>query len=190
MRTRDACWSVLTNQRRARHRLAAMVYGMVQRHSAELKLTAQWVGTTVRLIFADGERRLTQLNLPAFPFPRISGSCRGRDRCCSSLRDALEGDGHTLSRQRRQEDRPVRAALNDQKHSRGDEDLGMLTSTGVRWRSVVKAFASTPVVRSLAGASALAEGDVPCMWICAQQAAEVTRPARGMSAAVSPRMSA
>ena len=80
----------------------AMVYGMVQRHSANLEIdSAPGLGTTVRLIFPIANSMLaTQVNAPVAQ--RMTRRLRilivdDDPLLIKSLRDALEGDGHLVA---------------------------------------------------------------------------------------------
>jgi len=80
----------------------AMVYGMVQRHSAELEIdSALGSGTTVRLIFPVSELSHGQTaRLPALAMPaqRLSLLLVDDDPLITqSLQDSLEADGHRVT---------------------------------------------------------------------------------------------
>lgn len=80
----------------------AMVYGMVQRHSADLEIdSAPGKGTTMRLIFqAAMTAHLSTVRVPAAPSPnrRLRILIIDDDPLLiKSLRDVLEADGHVVT---------------------------------------------------------------------------------------------
>ncbi|MGE0680218.1 MAG: PAS domain S-box protein [Candidatus Binatia bacterium] len=80
----------------------AMVYGMVQRHSADMEIDSTvGEGTTVRLIFAEPIAAASRLNLPGDQGPapdRLRLLIVDDDPLLlKSLRDTLEGDGHLIT---------------------------------------------------------------------------------------------
>jgi signal transduction histidine kinase/ActR/RegA family two-component response regulator/uncharacterized membrane protein affecting hemolysin expression len=149
----------------------AMVYGMVQRHSAELEIdSALGRGTTLRLSFAVTSEPL-QGAAPAAvnvqPNRRLSILLVDDDPLLiKSLRDILEGDGHLIT-----------AADGGQRgideftaaHRRGEPfalvitDLGMPYVDGRKVAATVRAVSpSTPVILLTGwGRRMLAENDIP-----------------------------
>jgi PAS domain S-box-containing protein len=80
----------------------AMVYGMVQRHGAEIDIdTAPGHGTTMRLVFDVSETAIVDLGTPAAAYARPSRLriliVDDDPLLLKSLRDALEGDGHAVT---------------------------------------------------------------------------------------------
>jgi CheY-like chemotaxis protein len=78
-----------------------MVYGMAQRHSAELEIqSVLGVGTTLRLIFPVEMAELSaaaRVVAPARPLQRLRILVIDDDPLLTqSLRDTLEGDGHSV----------------------------------------------------------------------------------------------
>ena len=79
----------------------AMVYGMAQRHGAELEIqSVLGVGTTLRLIFPVAMAELSaaaRMVTPARPLQRLRILVIDDDPLLTqSLRDTLEGDGHSV----------------------------------------------------------------------------------------------
>ena len=148
----------------------AMVYGMVQRHSAELEIeSAAGIGTTVRLIFA-----LAEPFVPAAavrPRPAAPSHLRillidDDPMLIKSLRDVLTEDGHEVSvadgGQKGIE--TFTAALKGGKaFSVVITDLGMPYVDGRRVAAAIKAASSsTPVILLTGwGKRLLAENDIP-----------------------------
>jgi signal transduction histidine kinase/ActR/RegA family two-component response regulator/HAMP domain-containing protein len=149
----------------------AMVYGMVQRHSADLEIdSAVRRGTTVRLIFAVPE----QLTLTTADRPRLQqASQRLRillvdddPMLIKSLRDILEQDGHavTVADGGQKGIEIFTAAV-----SRGNAfslvitDLGMPYVDGRKVAAAVKAASPQTAVVMLTGwgRRLLAENDIP-----------------------------
>ena len=149
----------------------AMVFGTVQRHSAELEIeSAPGAGTTVRLVFA------VPATIPAEPGqPGQAFNVPSRLRLLlvdddpillRSLRDALETDGHVIETANGGEAgiAAFRAALD-----RGEAfaavitDLGMPYVDGRRVAVAVKeASPATPVILLTGwGRRLVAEGDIP-----------------------------
>jgi CheY-like chemotaxis protein len=148
-----------------------MVYGMVQRHSADLEIeSAVRRGTTVRLIFAAPE----QLSMTAADRPRLQQpSQRLRillvdddPMLIKSLRDILEQDGHavTVAEGGQKGIEIFTAAV-----SRGNAfslvitDLGMPYVDGRKVAAAVKAASPQTAVVMLTGwgRRLLAENDIP-----------------------------
>jgi PAS domain S-box-containing protein len=149
----------------------AMVYGMVQRHSAECEITsAPGQGTAVRLMFAPAGAESAVAVLPsAAPTPsqRLGILLVDDDPLLiKSLRDILEGDGHTVTAADGGQSGidAFRAAL-----SAGDPyaavitDLGMPYVDGRKVAAAVKAASPmTPVILLTGwGKRLLADNDVP-----------------------------
>jgi signal transduction histidine kinase/ActR/RegA family two-component response regulator/uncharacterized membrane protein affecting hemolysin expression len=149
----------------------AMVYGMIQRHSAELEIdSVVGKGTTVRVLFAaaqapleDARRTATRL-LPAL---RLRVLLVDDDPLLiKSLRDILEGDGHVITVADGGEngiDTFVSAQHGGNPFSLVITDLGMPYVDGRKVAAAVKAAnPSTPVVMLTGwGRRLLAENDIP-----------------------------
>ena len=149
----------------------AMVYGMVQRHSAELEIdSALGRGTTLRLSFpvtSESLQGIAPAAVSAQPNRRLSILLVDDDPLLiKSLRDILEGDGHLIT-----------AADGGQRgideftaaHRRGAPfalvitDLGMPYVDGRKVAASVRALSpSTPVILLTGwGRRLLAENDIP-----------------------------
>ena len=148
----------------------AMVYGMIQRHSAELEIeSAVAKGTTVRVLFgvasttADVEKTAKRLQ----PVQRLRILLVDDDPLlANSLRDILEGDGHVITvadggqngidtfQAARQGKSPFSVVITD---------LGMPYVDGRKVAAAVKAVApSTPVIMLTGwGRRLLSDNDVP-----------------------------
>jgi signal transduction histidine kinase/ActR/RegA family two-component response regulator len=148
----------------------AMVYGMIQRHSAELEIeSAVGKGTTVRVLFgvasttADVEHTAKRLQ----PVQRLRILLVDDDPLLvNSLRDILEGDGHLITvadggqngidtfQAARQSKSPFSVVITD---------LGMPYVDGRKVAAAVKAVApSTPVILLTGwGRRLLSDNDVP-----------------------------
>ncbi len=149
----------------------AMVFGMVQRHSAELEIeSAPGAGTTVRLVFAVPAAISA---VPGRPGALLEPSSRLRlllidddPILLKSLRDALETDGHVIVTANGGE-----AGISTFRTSldRGEAfaavitDLGMPYVDGRRVAVAVKeASPATPVIMLTGwGQRLVAEGDIP-----------------------------
>jgi signal transduction histidine kinase/ActR/RegA family two-component response regulator len=149
----------------------AMVYGMVRRHSSEIEIeSALGQGTTVRLSFAAPAGASTVPAQPAAVF-EVPTDLRilvvdDDPVLLKSLRDTLEGDGHTIvTANGGQEGIDLfRAALEGkQTFDIVVTDLGMPYIDGRRVASAVKtASPSTPVILLTGwGQRLVAEGDIP-----------------------------
>jgi PAS domain S-box-containing protein len=148
----------------------AMVYGVVQRHSAELEIdSAVGQGTTVRLRFAAAAGAAPPVQAPvADAVPKRLQILLVDDDpiLLKSLRDTLESDGHTIATANSGQEGIdlFRAALNGE-HAFDVvvTDLGMPYVDGRQVASVVKtASPSTPVIMLTGwGQRLVAEGDVP-----------------------------
>jgi CheY-like chemotaxis protein/anti-sigma regulatory factor (Ser/Thr protein kinase) len=149
----------------------AMVFGMVQRHSAELEIeSAPGAGTTVRLVFAIPATILAEPGRPAAPLKapsRLRLLLIDDDPILlKSLRDALEADGHVIISANGGEEgiAAFRASLD-----RGETfaavitDLGMPYVDGRRVAAAVKeASPATPVIMLTGwGRRLVADGDIP-----------------------------
>ena len=148
----------------------AMVYGMIQRHSAELEIeSVVGKGTTVRVLFgvasttADVEKTAKRLQ----PVQRLRILLVDDDPLLvNSLRDILEGDGHVITvadggqngidtfQAARQRKSPFSVVITD---------LGMPYVDGRKVAAAVKAVApSTPVIMLTGwGRRLLSDNDVP-----------------------------
>jgi PAS domain S-box-containing protein len=149
----------------------AMVYGMVQRHSADFEITsAPGQGTAVRLIFAAAETALTTtvvLHRDQAPSQHLRILLVDDDPLLiSSLRDILEGDGHTVTPTDGGQsgiDAFVAALAAGKPHAVVITDLGMPYVDGRRVAAAVKAASPTTPVILLTGwgKRLLADNDVP-----------------------------
>jgi CheY-like chemotaxis protein/anti-sigma regulatory factor (Ser/Thr protein kinase) len=149
----------------------AMVYGMVRRHSADIEIESQpGQGTTVRLSFsapAEAVAGPAQAELSRAVPSRLRILVVDDDPILiKSLRDALEGDGHTVvSAGGGQQGIDVFQAA--KKHGQPFAvvvtDLGMPYVDGRKVASAVKAASpSTPVILLTGwGQRLAAEGDIP-----------------------------
>ena len=148
----------------------AMVYGMVQRHSADIDIeSASAAGTTVRLSFAAAASAAPSAVLgcdrgahgPAHP------ARRRRPVLLRSLRDTLEADGHTIvtanGGREGIETIPRGARSQQWFFAVVLTDLGMPYVDGRQVASAVKAESpATPVILLTGwGQRLLAEGDMP-----------------------------
>lgn len=149
----------------------AMVFGIVQRHSAELEIeSAPGAGTSIRLVFA---LPATVEHAPGQPAPLLKPASRLRlllvdddPVLLKSLRDALEGDGHAILSANGGEAgiAAFQAAID-----RGESiaavitDLGMPYVDGRRVAAAVKKISpATPVILLTGwGQRLVAEGDIP-----------------------------
>jgi signal transduction histidine kinase/ActR/RegA family two-component response regulator len=148
----------------------AMVYGMVQRHGAEIEIdSALGQGTTVRLSFVAAVRAGAPAQ-PAAPYvlpTRLRILVVDDDPVLlKSLRDTLEGDAHTVvaANGGQQGIDLFRAALSvNQTFAVVITDLGMPYVDGRQVASAVKATSpSTPVIMLTGwGQRLVAEGDAP-----------------------------
>jgi PAS domain S-box-containing protein len=147
----------------------AMVYGMAQRHSAELEIeSTPGEGTTVRLGFVGAigvapAATTTQLRIPTGLRILLVDD---DPLLLKSLRDALEADGHTIvtANGGREGIDTFRADLADQQtYSAVITDLGMPYVDGRQVANAVKAMAPTTAVILLTGwgRRLQAEGDTP-----------------------------
>jgi len=148
----------------------AMVYGMVQRHSADLEIESTLrVGTTVRLIFAVPE----PFALPAAELPRPATPSHLRillidddPMLIKSLRDVLTEDGHEVSVAdggQKGIEAFTAAVKKGNPFSVVITDLGMPYVDGRKVAAAVKAASSsTPVILLTGwGKRLLAENDIP-----------------------------
>jgi signal transduction histidine kinase/ActR/RegA family two-component response regulator/HAMP domain-containing protein len=149
----------------------AMVYGMIQRHSAELEIdSVVGTGTTVRVLFGAAQ---TQLGDPDRTAVRLQPAQRLRallvdddPLLIKSLRDILEGDGHVVMVADGGQsgiDTFVSAQQRGSPFSLVITDLGMPYVDGRKVAAAVKAAnASTPVIMLTGwGRRLLAENDIP-----------------------------
>jgi CheY-like chemotaxis protein len=148
----------------------AMVYGIVQRHGAELKIdSVVGQGTTIRLIFAaptaaTGEPNLSVVQAP--PPSRLRLLIVDDDPLLiKSLQDTLEGDGHVVVAANGGQNGidAFRTAV-----QRGEAfavvitDLGMPYVDGRRVAAIKAASPVTPVILLTGWGQRLeAEGDIP-----------------------------
>ena len=149
----------------------AMVYGMVRRHSADIEIeSAPRQGTTIRLSF---DAPTSAAAAPAqssgahvMPAPLRILVVDDDPLLLKSLRDTLEGDGHTIVAANGGQDGIdlFRAALNDkQTFDAVMTDLGMPHVDGRQVAAFVKAASpSTPVILLTGWGHRLkTEGDLP-----------------------------
>jgi PAS domain S-box-containing protein len=149
----------------------ATVFGMVQRHSAELEIeSASGAGTTVRLVFAIPAPILAEPGRPAAPLKapsRLRLLLIDDDPILlKSLRDALETDGHVIVTANGGEAGIAAFRLS---LDRGEAfaavitDLGMPYIDGRRVAAAVKETSpATPVILLTGwGQRLVAEGDIP-----------------------------
>ncbi len=148
----------------------AMVYGMVRRHGAEIDIeSTPGQGTTIRLSFAAASPTAAPAQSKAVPV--IAAPLRilvvdDDPLLLKSLRDTLEGDGHTIVAASGGQDGidVFRAALND-KHPFDVvmTDLGMPSVDGRQVAGAVKAASPpTPVILLTGwGRRLMSEGDLP-----------------------------
>jgi len=149
----------------------AMVYGMIQRHSAELELeSAVGKGTTVRVLFSSAQEAVVDVEQKGArlqPVQRLRILLVDDDPLLiKSLRDILEGDGHVITVAdggQRGIDAFLAAQQRRNPFSLVITDLGMPYVDGRKVAAAVKAAAPlTPVVMLTGwGRRLLAENDVP-----------------------------
>jgi signal transduction histidine kinase/ActR/RegA family two-component response regulator len=149
----------------------AMVYGMVQRHSADLEIdSAVRRGTTVRLIFAVADTpvlRVTQSPRVPQPSARLRILIVDDDpMLIKSLRDILEQDGHAVTVAdggQKGIDTFTSALARGTAFAAVITDLGMPYVDGRKVAASVKAAsAQTPVILLTGwGKRLLAENDIP-----------------------------
>jgi PAS domain S-box-containing protein len=147
----------------------AMVYGMVQRHSAELEIESELgAGTTMRVVFPAEWRREAQ---PPAPFVPASKRLRlllvdDDPLLLRSLTDVLESDGHSVVAADGGQ-RGIDEFLSAGKRGEGFEavitDLGMPSVDGRTVAAAVKAAApDTPVILLTGwGRRLQGEGELP-----------------------------
>jgi signal transduction histidine kinase/ActR/RegA family two-component response regulator/PAS domain-containing protein len=149
----------------------AMVYGMARRHGADIEIdSALGQGTTVRLSFA-APVSVTIAPAPSTVVHAVQVPLRilvvdDDPLLLKSLRDTLEGDGHTIVSANGGQDGIdlFRTALNDkQPFDAVMTDLGMPYVDGRQVAGFVKAESpSTPVILLTGwGQRLMTEGDVP-----------------------------
>jgi PAS domain S-box-containing protein len=148
----------------------AMVYGVIQRHSAEIEIDSKLgAGTTVRLIFAAASNVVAPAKAP--PLSSIPTGMRilivdDDPVLLNTLRDTLEGDGHTIvaANGGREGIERFRAELDGkQTFDAVISDLGMPYVDGRQVASAIKTTSpSTPIILLTGwGQRLVAEGDVP-----------------------------
>jgi CheY-like chemotaxis protein len=149
----------------------AMVFGMVQRHSAEIEIeSAPGAGTTMRLIFAVSAAIAAE---PGQPVGTLEAPSRLRlllidddPMLLKSLRDALETDGHVIVTANGGEAgiSTFRASLDrGERFAAVITDLGMPYVDGRQVAAAVKETSpDTPVILLTGwGQRLVAEGDIP-----------------------------
>jgi signal transduction histidine kinase/ActR/RegA family two-component response regulator len=148
----------------------AMVYGVVQRHGAEIEIdSAPGEGTTVRLSFAVATNSAARVQAPGqFVVPACLRILVVDDDpvLLKSLRDTLEGDGHVVVAANGGQtgiDQFRGARDSDQVFDVVVTDLGMPYVDGRQVAGAVKAMSpATPVIMLTGwGQRLVAEGDVP-----------------------------
>jgi signal transduction histidine kinase/ActR/RegA family two-component response regulator len=147
----------------------AMVYGMVQRHSAELEIESETgSGTTMRVVFPAEWRRDAQRATPAAPASRRLRILLVDDDplLLKSLTDVLESDGHSVSSAdggQRGIDEFLAARERGESFEAVITDLGMPTVDGRTVAAAVKTSASsTPVILLTGwGQRIQGEGELP-----------------------------
>jgi signal transduction histidine kinase/ActR/RegA family two-component response regulator/uncharacterized membrane protein affecting hemolysin expression len=149
----------------------AMVYGMIQRHSAELEIeSTPGVGTTMRLIFpaySPAFSSTVRINAPQVVTKRLRILLVDDDPLLiKSLNDTLEADGHVISVANGGQagiDTFTAAAHTPERFSVVITDLGMPYVDGRKVAASVKGVSSrTPVIMLTGwGQRMLAEDDVP-----------------------------
>jgi signal transduction histidine kinase/ActR/RegA family two-component response regulator/HAMP domain-containing protein len=149
----------------------AMVYGMIQRHSAELEIdSVVGKGTTVRVLFGAAQAQLEDAERTAArlqPAQRLRVLLVDDDPLLiKSLRDILEGDGHVITVADGGQngiDTFVSAQQRGNSFSLVITDLGMPYVDGRKVAAAVKgANPSTPVIMLTGwGRRLLAENDIP-----------------------------
>ncbi len=149
----------------------AMVYGMVQRHSADIELDSEpGKGTTVRIAFPVSTT-LTEATVhrstPQLPVRRLRLLIVDDDPLLiKSLRDILEGDGHMVTTAEGGQpgiDAFVAAKARGEAFGAVITDLGMPYVDGRRVAAAVKAASpGTPVILLTGwGRRLVAENDIP-----------------------------
>ena len=149
----------------------AMVFGMVQRHSAEIEIdSAPGAGTTVRFLFAVPAAVQTEAGAPARA-PEVPSGLRlllidDDPMLIKSLRDTLETDGQRIVTANGGEAgiAAFRAAL-----GRGEPFAAVITDLGMPYvdgrkvaAAIKKASPATPVILLTGwGQRLVAEGDIP-----------------------------
>lgn len=147
----------------------AMVYGVTQRHGAEIELrSVAGHGTTVRLVFAIAPGRETMADVqPRRPAGKLHLLIVDDDTVLiKSMRDILESDGHTVVAASGGQDginKFVDAVSSEAPFNAVITDLGMPYVDGRRVAAAVKAAsADTPVFLLTGwGTRLVAEGDIP-----------------------------
>jgi CheY-like chemotaxis protein len=149
----------------------AMVFGMVQRHSAALEIDSEPdQGTTVRLIFLVATAAVAQALGPASAARQTSRLrilvVDDDPLLIQSLRDTLEGDGHQVTVAdggQKGIDAVIAAAQRSQPFDVVITDLGMPYVDGRKVAAAVKAASpATPVILLTGwGERLVAENDIP-----------------------------
>ena len=149
----------------------AMVFGMVQRHSADIEIeSAPGKGTTVRLVFSVSAPVVTSTvrpSAPPLPAQRLRILLVDDDPLLiKSLRDTLEADGHVITATDGGQagiNAFAAAVKRREPFAVVITDLGMPYVDGRRVASAVKAASpATPVVLLTGwGQRLIAENDVP-----------------------------
>ncbi|HWD38118.1 MAG TPA: PAS domain S-box protein [Fimbriimonas sp.] len=148
----------------------AMVYGVVQRHGADIRIdSVPGQGTTMRMTFAASKtgaaNGLEQEAASSLATTRIL-VVDDDPLILKSLRDALEGDGHDVATANGGQagiDAVKRAALDGNAFPIVITDLGMPSVDGRQVARVVKQEAPSTLVIMLTGwgQRLIAEGDIP-----------------------------
>jgi len=149
----------------------AMVYGMTQRHSADMAIdSAPGKGTTVRLLFPVPTSAVTSAANPSAMGPSTQNLSilvvDDDPLLIKSLRDILEGDGHLVTTAAGGE---AGIAAFEEAEARGESFAVVITDLGMPYvdgrtvaAAVKKASPSTPVVLLTGwGQRLLAEHDIP-----------------------------
>ncbi len=149
----------------------AMVYGMIQRHSADMEIDSELgKGTTIRLIFqAALPTHIATVRVPASSSPSRHLRILIIDDdplLIKSLRDILEGDGHTVTAAdggQKGIDTFIAAKKRNAPFSLVITDLGMPYIDGMKVAAAIKAETpSMPVVLLTGwGQRLLAENELP-----------------------------
>jgi CheY-like chemotaxis protein len=149
----------------------AMVYGMAQRHGAEIEIDSEvGKGTTVRLVFSTPHASTTGLTRVVAPHvvpPRLRILVIDDDPLLlKSLRDTLEGEGHTIVTANGGQmgiDNFLAAQERDEPFEVVLTDLGMPNIDGRKVATAIKAASpSTPIILLTGwGERLAAEGDMP-----------------------------
>ena len=149
----------------------AMVYGMIQRHSADIQIESErGVGTTVRLSFAvsaviDNSKEATSVPYPINQHLRLL-IIDDDPMILKSLQDTLEGDGHHITIANGGQkgiDAFHEAMDNGQRFDAIFTDLGMPYVDGRKVAATIRAMSPKVPLFLLTGwgQRLIAEGDIP-----------------------------